>query len=85
MKDIGAPERRRSVERLSKALQALATKIGVQQRKNSATITSNMRMTLFLAMRFAVELLLQTLLSLDFGLLKLSVTGSARFLLDGWR
>lgn len=85
MKDIGAPENRRSAERLSKARQALTTKIGVQQRKNSPTITSSMRMTRFLAMRFAVGVLLQTLLSLDFGLLKLGIKGSGRFLLEGWK
>lgn len=83
MKDMGAPDRRRSAERLSKARQALTTKTGVQQRKNSPTITSNMRMTRFLAMRFAVGLLLQTLLSLDLGWL--GIAGSLRFFLDGWR
>lgn len=61
MKEMGAPERRWSAEAVSNARQALTLKMGVQQRKNKITITINMRMTSFLAIKLAEELLLLTL------------------------
>lgn len=64
MKEMGAPESRRSAERLLNARQAFAANTGVQQRKKSTTITSSMRITRFLAIRLAVGLLLHTRFSL---------------------
>ena len=55
---MGVPERRRSAEAVSKALQALALKMGIQHRKKRTTMTMSMRMTRFLAMRLAAGLLL---------------------------
>lgn len=42
----------------SKALQVLTLKMGVQQMKNKITITISIRMTSFLAIRLAEEVLL---------------------------
>ena len=55
---MGVPERRRSAEAVSKARQALALKMGIQQRKKRTTMTMSMRMTRFLATRLAAGLLL---------------------------
>lgn len=64
MKEMGAPESRRSAERLSNARQAFAANTGVQQRKKSTTMTNSMRITRFFAIRLAVGLLLYTRFSL---------------------
>ena len=64
MKEMGVPERRRSAEAVSKARQALALKMGIQQRKKRTTMTMSMRITRFLAIRLAAGLLLRTRLSL---------------------
>lgn len=64
MKEMGVPERRRSAEAVSKARQALALKMGIQQRKKRTTMTISMRITRFLAIRLAAGLLLLMRLSL---------------------
>lgn len=64
MKEMGAPERRRSAEAASKARQALALKMGIQHRKKRITMTTSMRITRFLAIRLAAGLLLLMRLTL---------------------
>lgn len=64
MKEMGVPERCFSAETVSYARQALALKMGIQHRKKRTTMTMSMRITRFLAIRLAAELLLLIRLSL---------------------
>lgn len=59
MKEIGAPERVRWADFWSKAFQVLAEYRGIQHTKNMATIMISIRITRFLAMSLASDVLLR--------------------------
>lgn len=59
MKEMGAPDRVRWADCKSNAFQVLTEYRGIQQMKNMATMTISMRITRFLAMSFASEVLLR--------------------------
>ncbi|MEE6462402.1 hypothetical protein FKM82_001580 [Ascaphus truei] len=59
MKEMGAPVRARKASFSSKAFQVFTTNMGIQHMKNMATMTMSMRITRFLAMSLASELLIR--------------------------
>lgn len=59
MKEMGAPESACWADFWSKAFQVLAEYRGIQHMKNMATIMISIRITRFLAMSFASEVLLR--------------------------